>query len=28
LRATSFRAPESLMNGLLELDRDRGGQHG
>ena len=28
LRATSFRAPESLMNDLLELDRDRGGQHG
>ena len=28
LRATSFRAPESLMNGLLQLDRERGGQHG
>lgn len=28
LRATSFRAPDTLMNGLLELDRERGGQHG
>jgi predicted nucleic acid-binding protein len=28
LRATSFRAPDALMNGLLELDRERGGKHG
>lgn len=28
LRATSFRAPDALMNGLLELDRERGGQRG
>ena len=26
LRATSFRAPDALMNGLLELDRERGQQ--
>jgi predicted nucleic acid-binding protein len=26
LRATSFRATDALMNGLLELDRERGGQ--
>jgi predicted nucleic acid-binding protein len=28
LRATSFRGPDALMSGLLELDRERGGQHG
>jgi hypothetical protein len=28
LRATSFRAPDALMNALLELDGERGGQHG
>lgn len=28
LRATSFRAPDALMNGLLELDRERGSQRG
>ena len=28
LRATSFRAPDALMNGLLEIDSERGGQRG
>jgi hypothetical protein len=26
--ADSVSAPDALMNSLLELDRERGGQHG
>jgi hypothetical protein len=26
--ADSVSAPDALMSGLLELDRERGGQHG